>query len=529
MVREGLAASIALSLLLAPACGATPPAPPTTPAAALDEPPPAPREFRAAWVATVANIDWPSKPGLSTPEQQAEIVAILDRATELRLNAIILQVRTSADALYPSPFEPWSEYLTGEQGRAPSPLYDPLSKWVDEAHVRGLEIHAWFNPYRARHNEAKSTPAASHISRTHPASVKSYGGFLWMDPGDSTASRQTLDVVSDVVRRYDVDGAHIDDYFYPYPVQLSANLEPGDAGAPRAEQDFPDEPSWQVYTAAGGSLSRADWRRKNVNDLIEQLYAGIHREKGWVKFGISPFGLGRPDRRPQGITGFSQYDKLYADVELWLDRGWLDYLAPQLYWPIDRVQQAFPTLLDYWLRENTRGRHVWPGLYTSRIDETAKSWQPEELLNQVTLARSRESVRGQVHFSMVSLLQNRKGIADRLKAGPYAADALVPASPWLDSTPPPPPLGSAVATEGGVRVRLTPNGDKPVARYAVWARYGSAWRFFSVPAKRAVLDLPAGDGPSQDRIVVSAVDRVGNESPRERLSAPWPDVTKGAP
>jgi uncharacterized lipoprotein YddW (UPF0748 family) len=549
MVREGLRACLATSLSasfasLAPlvffvACAGAREGSNTGRDGPSEEPPPAPREFRAAWVATVANIDWPSKPGLTTQEQQAEIITIVERAKELRLNALVLQMRTSADALYPSELEPWSEYLTGEQGKAPEPFYDPLKTWIDEAHARGIEIHAWFNPYRARHNEAKSPPSSKHISQTHPSVVKSYGGFMWMDPGEPAASRQTLDVIVDVVRRYDIDGAHIDDYFYPYPVALSAALDASpDAGAPsaaapdagtstRAEQDFPDDPSWQAYVGSGGTLARADWRRRNVNDLIEQIYAGVHREKSWVKFGISPFGLGRPDRRPVGISGFSQYDKLYADVEFWLEKGWLDYLAPQLYWPMNKQAQAFETLLDYWLHENTRGRHVWPGLYTSRIDDTKRSWQPDEVLGQVTLARARQNVRGQVHFSMVSLLQNRKGIGDRLKSGPYASDAIIPASPWLDGAAPPPPRAEVRPSVERVHVLLSADPQKPIARYAVWARYGADWRFFSVPAGHPEIDLATT--PVLDRIVVSAVDRVGNESRRVRLSSPWTTVAKGAP
>ena len=184
-----------------------------------DVPPPAPREFRAAWVSTVANIDWPSKPNLSAAKQQLEAVAILDRAKALNLNAIVLQVRPAADAIYPSSIEPWSEYLTGLQGLAPQPYYDPLHFWVTQAHLRGLELHAWFNPYRARQNGARSPAAPNHVSRTRPTAVKSYGKYLWMDPGEEAAVQQTLDVVLDVVRRYDIDGVHIDDYFYPYPIE----------------------------------------------------------------------------------------------------------------------------------------------------------------------------------------------------------------------------------------------------------------------------------------------------------------------
>ncbi len=505
-----------------------------------DSPPPAPREFRAAWVSTVANIDWPSRKDLSPQQQRAEILAILNRAKELNLNALILQVRPSADAIYPSAIEPWSEFLTGEQGRAPSPFYDPLKFWIDEAHERGIELHAWFNPYRARHTAAKSPLARNHVAITSPAIVKSYGGFLWMDPGEALAAKQTLDVIMDVVRRYDIDGVHIDDYFYPYPVALNAVSSPITGNNPSVanaitspvEQDFPDDPSWQAYVKSGGKLARADWRRQNVNDLVERTYTGIHREKQWVKFGISPFGLGRPDRRPVGIAGFSQYDKLYADVELWLRNGWVDYLAPQLYWPIDQVPQAFGVLLDYWLRENTRARHVWAGLYTSRIDATAKSWLPQEILNQIKLTRERSlnnpAAQGEIHFSMIALMENRKRIGDELKAQLYPAPALVPATPWLDRTGPATPQ---VTLERGqnIRIKIVPNAGKAAAQFAVWTKYGPPetpqWQFSTLPStpKNAAVETElraATEAGALTGVVVSAIDRVGNESPRILWQAP---------
>jgi len=330
-----------------------------------DTPPAAPREFRAAWVSTVANIDWPSKQNLNAAQQQAEAIAILDRAKLMNLNAIVLQVRPSADAIYASTIEPWSEYLTGAQGKPPQPWYDPLKFWVTEAHARGLELHAWFNPYRARHDGARSPAASNHITRTNPAAVKRYGKFMWMDPGEESASKQTLDVILDVVRRYDIDGVHLDDYFYPYPIEATPAVAGNQAAldgkpATKAELDFPDTPAWERYLAGGGRLDRASWRRQNVDHLIEDMYKGIHREKSWVRFGISPFGLGRPDRRPPGIAGFSQYDKLYADAELWLQKGWLDYFTPQLYWARSQKAQSYDVLLDYWIGQNTMGRHIWP-------------------------------------------------------------------------------------------------------------------------------------------------------------------------
>ncbi|RFP24559.1 hypothetical protein D0T25_05975 [Duganella sp. BJB488] len=506
----------------APEAGSAPrpPAPANTaPPAPFDMnmPPPAPREFRAAWVSTVANIDWPSRNNLTMAKQQAEALAILDRAQALHLNAIVLQVRPSADAIYPSELEPWSEFLTGQQGRAPATAWDPLQFWIEQAHARGLELHAWFNPYRARHATAKSPLARSHIGSTNPEVVKSYGRYLWMDPGEAAASQHTLDVVLDVVRRYDIDGVHIDDYFYPYPIDTAgADGVVLDAGAsPKQELEFPDQPSWQRYLLGGGTLDRAGWRRQNVNSLIEALYLGIHKEKSWVRFGISPFGIGRPDRRPAGIVGFSQYDKLYADAELWLANGWLDYLAPQLYWPVAQAPQAFDVLLDYWLAQNTRARHVWPGLYTSRIDNSAKAFAPEEIVKQIGVTRSRAGVQGHLHFSIAALMENRKGIADQLRAQTYQTAALAPASPWLGAEL---PLAPAVAVrrEGnGVGLKLSAGAGQPVAHYAIWSRYGSEWRFAVAPASRPVLLLPddAAAGSAQ-AVVVSAIDRLGNESER---------------
>jgi uncharacterized lipoprotein YddW (UPF0748 family) len=503
------------------------PRPPGTPPAAQpvdpNMPPPAPREFRAAWVSTVANIDWPSRSNLTQARQQAEAIAILDRSRALNLNAIVLQVRPSADAIYPSELEPWSEFLTGQQGRAPATAWDPLQFWIEQAHARGLELHAWFNPYRARHATAKSPLARNHIANTNPDAVKSYGRYLWMDPGESAASQHTLDVILDVVRRYDIDGVHIDDYFYPYPIDAAANTAAPegvalDAGVgQKQELEFPDQPSWQRYLLGGGTLDRSGWRRQNVNSLIEALYLGIHKEKSWVRFGISPFGIGRPDRRPAGIVGFSQYDKLYADAELWLANGWLDYLAPQLYWPVEQVPQAFGVLLDYWLAQNTRARHVWPGLYTSRIDNSVKAFAPEEIVKQIGVTRSRNGVQGHLHFSIAALMENRKGISDQLRTQTYQSAALAPASPWLGSELPAAPGASARREGGGVALKLSAGGGKPVAHYAIWSRYGNEWRFAVAPASRPVILLPddAAGGTAQ-AVVVSAIDRLGNES--ERIS-----------
>jgi len=406
------------------------PAPAPAPGAGTADAARAPDEFRAAWVATVANIDWPSRPGLPAAQQRAEALAILDRAVAIGLNAIVLQVRPAADAIYPSALEPWSEHLTGAQGLPPDDGYDPLAFWVDQAHQRGLALHAWFNPYRARHPSAKGDLAASHLANTQPGVVKAYGDLLWMDPGEPAAVQRTLAVVADVLRRYAVDGVHIDDYFYPYPISTGS-------GAGAVTTPFPDEPAWQGYLRDGGALARDDWRRDNVNRLVEAMFATVRRERPGALFGISPFGLGRPALRPPGISGFSQYHALYADVELWCQRGWCDYIAPQLYWPIDQTAQAFAPLLDYWLAQAAPGMAVWPGLFTSRIGAPQRAYPADEVLRQVALVQERALARadrgqgsepsGHIHFSMAALMQDREGIATRLRAGPYALPANRPA------------------------------------------------------------------------------------------------------
>ena len=483
-----------------------PPAPRLVPAPELaNTAPPAPREFRAAWVATVANIDWPTKPGLSAETQQAEMRAILDRAVSLKLNALILQVRTSADALYESRLEPWSEYLSGTQGQSPG--YDPLALWVTEAHQRGLELHAWFNPFRARQTSAKSANAATHLSQTQPQWVKRYGDQQWIDPGEQDAADHTLAVFKDVLQRYDVDGIHIDDYFYPYPIAL-----PGRSADSKEELDFPDEPAWQRYVQGGGTLARHDWRRRNVDQLIERLYAMVRATKPWVRFGVSPFGLGKPALRPEGISGFSQYDKLYADVERWLAQGWMDYLVPQVYWPRTQKGQAFEPLLNYWHAQNPMGRHVWAGMFTSRISakpDDAASWQVAEVEGQIGITRANYPGTGHVHFSMAALRDNRRGLSDTLRAGLYAEPALVPATPWLEAGGPAAPLAHLWRDADGLLLSLINGPGKPATRYAVWLRVAGQWRFEI--CHDTELRLPAA---GLEALVVSALDRVGNEGPR---------------
>jgi uncharacterized lipoprotein YddW (UPF0748 family) len=469
-------------------------------AASESDPPPAPREFRAAWVATVGNIDWPSKPGLPASQQQEEARTILDRCLALRLNAVVLQVRPACDAIYPSSLEPWSYYLTGKQGQAPEPAYDPLKFWIEEAHARGLHLHAWFNPFRARISGAQYELHSSHVGHAHPDWVRSYGNSLWLDPGNAEAGKHTLTVIAEVVRCHDVDGVHLDDYFYPYPVKDSAGKE----------LDFPDEPVWTKYRAGGGKLERADWRRQNVNLLIEQLYQTVRREKPNVLVGISPFGIPRPGV-PKGVVGFDQYAKLYADATFWLRSGWCDYWTPQLYWKVNAPGQPYRPLLEYWVHENVKTRHVWPGLSVSRVGEGPNQYAPEEILQQIAITRQTPAASGNVLFSMKALLADRRGLAGRLAEGPYREPALVPATPWLKG--PTPGRPGAAVRDGNLDLVPGPDGETFV--WAVWMRSGKVWDFRVVPAQRRRIPLPSADRGIEE-VVVTAVSRMGVESPRVR-------------
>jgi uncharacterized lipoprotein YddW (UPF0748 family) len=472
----------------------------------LTQPPPAPREFRGVWIASVGNIDWPSQPGLSTQEQKDELVGMLDRAVSLRLNAVILQVRPAADALYASPLEPWSEYLTGQMGRAPNPYYDPLEFAVNEAHRRGLELHAWFNPYRAHHPSGKSRPSANHISVANPELVKRYGSMLWMDPGEPEVRDRTLQVVLDVVQRYDIDGVHIDDYFYPYREKDSRGRI----------IDFPDAVSWRKYVRSGGTLSRDDWRRANVDSLIHAVYVRIKAAKPWVKFGISPFGVWRPGYPPITAGRFDSYAELYGDSRKWVLNGWADYFTPQLYWPITRPDLSYPILLQWWVEQNAKGRHMWPGNYLDKVNPSSPSgWPAEELLDQIAATRAQRGATGNVYFSMRSFMFGQDNLPQKLVAGPYATEALVPASPWLDSVPPLSPLVRVGrdAASGASTVSLQPQGSETVWLWLIRTRVGSEWTTDVVPGMQRFYTIPrSASGVTADELAVSAVDRTGNES-----------------
>ena len=483
---------------------------PASSAAAPDaeSPPPVQREFRGLWVATVDNIDWPSKRGLSTRQQQDELIALLDCAAALHLNAIILQVRPSCDAFYDSKIEPWSEYLTGKMGQAPSPYYDPLEFAVTEAHKRALELHAWFNPYRVR-IRGLNTPAASrHVSVRRPELVRAYGKYLWLDPAEEGTRQYSLDVILDVVRRYDIDGVHFDDYFYPYP-------EKADKSEESKEMEFPDDASWQRYQGEGGKLSRGDWRRENVNQFVESVYRAIKREKPWVKFGISPFGIWRPGNPPQ-ISGFDAYDKLFADSRKWLAEGWVDYLAPQLYWPISPKAQSFPALLQWWAAQNTRGRNLWPGMKVNGwkgVEDAAK-----EAAEEIELTRGQAGAPGQCLWHAKPLQRGQDGVADALRGGVYGAPALVPACPWLSADHPAPPSLRASQSRGQLQLNWEPvNG--PVWQWVLQKKEGGQWTTEILPAQTTSESLKAAAATNlPSMIALSAVNRYGSLSPATMIN-----------
>jgi uncharacterized lipoprotein YddW (UPF0748 family) len=490
------------------------------------DPPPMAREFRGVWVATVSNIDWPSKPGLPAAQQKRELIDIFDKAVDLNLNAIVLQIRPSADALYPSKLEPWSQYLTGEMGKPPAPYYDPLEFAVEEAHCRGLQLHVWFNPYRVRLLKDGGKPSADHSSKTRKSIVRKYGDYLWFDPGEPKAIDHFIAVLKDVVRRYDIDGVHIDDYFYPYQIREKSKKKDKKTGKeiPGKIVPFPDEASYRRYARSArrrNVLKRDDWRRENVNRLIERMYDEVKDTKPWVQVGISPFGIWRPDN-PKGIKGLDPYSALYADSRKWLQQGWLDYLTPQLYWQVKSEEQSYPRLLGWWAEQNVHGRHLWPGNFTSKVrrsadvEETRDSWSAEELIRQIEVTRSQSGATGNIHFSMKALVRNFDGIADKLKAGLYAEPALVPESSWLGRQTPPRPKISARRDGSDIVVDMKLPREKKPWQWVVRVHGGGNWKTVILSGCENQHVVPLAGNYEAATVIVSAVTRLGRLGPEAR-------------
>jgi uncharacterized lipoprotein YddW (UPF0748 family) len=461
--------------------------------------PPAPaREFRGLWVASIGNRDWPSRPGLSTSQQQKELLAILDRCVQLRLNAVLLQVRPSCDALYDSQFEPWSELLSGTMGVPPSPYYDPLTFAVAAAHARGLELHAWVNPFRARLATLPPATAPSHVTHAHPELIRNAGGYLMLDPSDPRARDYTTRVILDIVHRYDIDGLHLDDYFYPYP-------EKGYNPA-----NFPDDALWQSYVRGGGKLSRGDWRREGINNFVQQLYASIKKEKPWVKFGISPFGIWRPGHPASVTASLDSYEVLFADSQKWFARGWVDYLSPQLYWPTSDKDHGFAALLSWWGEQNAEHRHLWPGLRAG-VWDTAALVLAQEITAEIELTRILAGASGDVLFRAGFVMGNTNGVATTL-ARVYSAPALIPASPWLGGQTPAKPVLTVRPGAGGLMVEWSSTPGASAAQWLLQVKTGENWATEVLSSAQTTRWFPTGPTLPHG-LALSAVSRTGILSP----------------
>ena len=380
-------------------------------------------ELRAAWIATVMNIDWPSAKDLNVASQKAEFIYLLDSLQSLNMNAVIVQIRPVADAFYPSQYEPWSEYLNGVQGLPPMPFYDPLKFMIEEAHKRNMEFHAWLNPYRAVFDIKTSRIAPTHITRIHPEWFVTYGTKKYFNPALPEVMQYVTRVVKDIATRYDIDAIHMDDYFYPYRI-------PG--------KEFPDAAAFRKY---GKGMEKDDWRRSNCDSIIKMLHEAIVLTNPMIKFGISPFGVWRNKSLDSDGSDTkanqTNYDDLYADILLWLKKGWIDYVAPQLYWETGHPLCDYETLLDWW-GSHTYGRHLYigHGIYKALEKPTAAWRNKNELPNQIKLLRDNKNVQGSIYYNCTSLLKNPNGWADSLHNNYYNSPALIPPMPWIDTVAP---------------------------------------------------------------------------------------------
>lgn len=465
------------------------------------------RELRGIWIATARNIDWPPRPGLPAAQQKAAYRALLDSARRINANAVFVQIRPTADAFYPSRYEPWSQWLTGRQGGDPG--YDPLRFLIAEAHARGLEFHAWFNPYRVGATTDVKKLAPRHPARLNPGLVRQFGKGLWYDPGLPAVRDLTKKVVLDVVDRYDIDGVHFDDYFYPYPV---------------AGQRFNDDASFKQY--GSGFRSRADWRRANVNTLVGQVSGEIHRAKPWVRFGISPFGVWRnasTDPAGSRTRALQSYDDIYADTRTWMTKGWLDYVVPQLYWSIGYGPADYRELAGWWSRLAARTKvQLYTGQAAYRVGQ-AQFKDPAELSRHVRLDHGHKEIRGQVYFSAKSVTGNARGFADRLRADHYGRPALIPELPRRRGKAPLPVSAvRAEPAEGKARgVRLSWKGSSAAA-YAIYRLDGRAAPCAPVDGRQLLATRPGGgkaeftDATAQAgrtyTYVVTALDRLHAQS-----------------
>lgn len=483
--------------------------------------PPSPkREFRAVWIATVQNIDWPSKKGLPTAQQQQEMISILDMHRQAGLNAVIMQVRAAADAFYAEGAEPWSEWLTGKQGKAPDPFYDPMEFIIDQAHSRGMEFHAWLNLDRGTFGKTASI-TSDHISYRKPEWFITYGDRKLFNLGMPEVRTYVAGIVANIVRNYDVDGIHFDDYFYPYAI---------------AGQTIKDDAAYRKYY---NGMGKEDWRRSNVDKLVLELRDSVKAVNPYCKFGISPFGIWKnvkSDPDGSATTGGQAYYELYADTRKWVRQGWVDYIVPQVYFTTEFSRAPYKVLVDWWAK-NSIGRHLYIGHGAYRLGNTRErdqTWMdPTQMPSQIrylrnnALTAARGPVHGSIYFSSKSLTTNRLGVRDSLQTNLYKYPALVPPMTWIDSIPPLPVRDlKAARTESGVEIYWqSPDEarDGDLASYYVVYRFEGRYRQYRTDNPQRILSICPGEDNTRfiDRTadpkkkytyIVTSFDRLHNES-----------------
>jgi len=409
-------------------------------------------EMRAVWVSTFMNVDWPRSTKISQEEQKQNLIEQLDIHAQNNMNTIIFQVRPSADAFYNSSFEPWSQWLTGKQGQAPTPFYDPLQFAIEQVHKRNMEFHAWFNPYRAMADTAwKAELDSNNIILKKPEWFVAYGRGLYFNPGIPEVQQYIIKIVLDVVRRYDIDAVHFDDYFYPYKIP---------------DLEFEDAETFKKYGANIAQTDISQWRRENVNSLIKTLADSIKAVKPYVKFGISPFGVWRnSDVDKEGTltqAGQPSYDATYADTRKWVKEGWVDYITPQIYWHIGHERADFDEITNWW-RKNHYNRHLYigHGIYKLSKDASEKQWRSaQQIITQVEKTRTSPEIKGSMFFSSFIFTQNPKKINTVFQQQLYKYRALVPKMEWIDSIAPQTPINFN-STENTSGIVLTWQNKKP--------------------------------------------------------------------
>ena len=473
------------------------------------------REFRGVWIATVANIDWPSRAGLPTAQMKKELTTLLDSIVSIRCNTVIFQVRPTADAFYKSSYEPWSKWLTGVQGKPPPDQFDPLAFITEECRKRCLELHAWVNPFRVSLNYKTSPPNSSHIASRHPDWVIRYGKGLYFDPGIPEVREYITRVIKDIVRNYDIDAIHIDDYFYPYKIQ---------------GQKFSDTHSFQKYPRQFRPGEKEAWRRDNVNKTIQGIREAMREVKPSVLLGISPFGVWRNDfedeRGSQTDAYITSYGHLYADVYHWVRKGWVDYVIPQVYWQRGHDRTDYTTIVSWWANLPFSGNvYVGQGLY--RVQSHAKDpiWRnPQEMLLQIAYNRRHRNIQGNAFYSATTILKNRCSFNNELRNKRYRYPALVPENSRVQPINPHPPQKlSFIATKKILRFRWempkTEEGRKANRYYVVYRMKKNAFEELQKAeniiaiTSESYVELSRKDlGPLPCRLAVTAVSPTRTES-----------------